>query len=1034
VNSGNTLTSALAMHGPRDTDTVICARHGHNLPTESGIFMGLVRSAAITSPGYRWRAFLSSTNTDLPVYRAAVAAEIAELEDFGLVQMEDWGARAVARPAEQCEDKLRSCELYVAIIGHRYGSLVAPGDLPDGLTDLGPLSYTALEYELAVRMGLPRLVYLLAPDASEMSGAAEGPVEMAGIERLRIRALADSVVRGGITTPAELGRWVREDLREWAAQDSVDRGLVDRFSIYRQIRRQTLEGKVTVLCGPPGIGKSEIIKSLIGRDPLLNKRFGSRVFTLDAPVSEPESWPDDLLAKTVEWLVSQASPPMSQPDIEAALADPRNAVRALAGTAPTLFVVSNVAMRMDPGTGNRRQAFGHLADGLKALAGAGTLLAETNNREFAAAVHARIATPYNPIVGVGDLPMEEAIRLIERIAPLAADCPNETRELARRLGGHPLTLVLAAASANAATQYETREELRTLTASLHRPALEPFRVVLGQVLDQLPPDARELLRDLAVLPPKPHRFDFAAVVILAVDHPVLALELAGQLSGRHIDDFLDEWEDEADDAEDAAHRVEAAAQVRALPALLGRLCAAYLLEENRPKKAGGVPTWMITERVADHLLADLASQPGTDEHVQAGRYERLEALLRSRVRGGTETGVAAWYRMEDLTWQDDVLTWLYVLPKVSPELARLALTGVYLDALWWWGMIVDFPLIQRLLAIARRERLVVDAWRGKTRFLDLIEKTERDYPKGYRCASAEYLPRWRRTERHLRGLIAELAPDPLAGPADPSPVAREARHVRMVLESFLAPSLHYQAVNATDAAERRRLKDEALASFQRAITLARQEGDWEFAGWTEADYGDALVSFGDLDEAEQVFADAEHRAEMFADDPKQLDLSLFGEIAGTRARLALARGQLTTAFEEHGRAVHYWYAMLIHPWYYPPGVQAPDPANCFIYRAVRDRCLADLEEVARTEGRAAAARMAALVESRFLASDPGRPAPDRPWFPPSPDDPHGPDEPAAPWGEAFRAFALPFVRYSEQHGDVIPVPAISTADTNHQPR
>ena len=956
-------------------------------------------------------------------YRTAVAAEVAAFEDFGAVQMEDWGARAAAKPAEQCEDKLRSCELYVAIIGHRYGSLVPAGDLPDGLPDLGPLSYTALEYELAAKIGLPRLVYLLAPDASEMSAGAEGPAGVTGIERLRSRALADSVVRDGIRTPAELARWVREDLREWADQDSVDRGLVDRFSIYREIRRHVLEGKVTLLCGPPGIGKSEIIKSLIGRDPQLKKRFGDKIFALDAPVSEPESWPGDLLTKTVEWLVSQVTPPMNPQDIETALADPWTSVRALAGTAPVLFVVSNVAMRMLPGSGNHRQTLGRLADGLKALAGAGTLLAETNNREFAAVVHTRIAAQYNPIIEVGDLPAEEAVKLIERIAPLAADCPHETRELARVLGGHPLTLVLAAASVNAATQYETREGLRTLTASLDRPALEPFRAVLSQVLDQLPTDARTLMWDLAVLPPKPQRFDFGSVVTLAVDHPVLALELAGQLSDRHIDDFLDEWEDEADDARDAAQRAEAAARVRALPALLSRLCAAYLLEENRPKKAGGVPTWMITERVADHLLADMASQPGADGHALADRYERLEALLRSRVRGGAESGLAAWYRLEDLTWQDDVLTWLYVLPKVSPDLARLALAGLYLDALWWWGAYVDFPLTQRLLTLARRERLVVDAWRGKTRFLDLIDKIERDWPRGYHCDSAEFLPRWRRTERHLRGLIDELVPDPLPATADAGTTARDARHVRMVSEYLLAYSLRFQVGGVTDAAELRRLKDETLASFQLALTLAEQEDDREFAAWTRADQGDALISFGDLDAAEHALADAQQRAEVVANDPAQLDFSLLGEVAGTRARLARVRGQLTTAFEEHGRAVHYYYAMMVHPWYYPPGVQAPDACNCFIYRAVRDRCQADLNDLARTEGPAVAAKMAALVESRFQEPDPARPASDLPRFPPSPDDPPCPGEPAAPWGDAFREFALPFLRRSEQRGDVIPVPA-----------
>jgi hypothetical protein len=337
---------------------------------------------------------------------------------------------------------------------------------------------------------------------------------------------------------------------------------------------------------------------------------------------------------------------------------------------------------------------------------------------------------------------------------------------------------------------------------------------------------------------------------------------------------------------------------------------------------------------------------------------------------------------------------------------------------------VDTALIQRLLKFARRGRLVMDAWRGKTRFLDLIEKTERDYPKGFYCDSVEYLPRWRRTERHLRGLIAELAPDPLAAPTDTGSTAREARHVRMVLESFLAPSLQFQVVKAADTAESRHLKDEALTSFQRAITLADESGDLEFAGWTKSAYADALVSFGELDTAERVLADAQHQAEALADDPKQLDLSLFGEIARVRAQIALARGQLTTAFEEHGRAVHYWYALMVHPWYYPPGVQAPDAANCATYRAIRDRCVADLEELARTEGPAAAARMTALVESRFLEPDPGRPASDLPRFPPSPDDPHRPGELAAPWGDAFRAFALPILRRSESRGDVIPVPAI----------
>jgi hypothetical protein len=58
-------------------------------------------------------------------------------------------------PAQYCRQRVRECEIYVAVVGFQYGSLV-PGET---------LSYTELEFQEAQDAGLPRLVFLLEETA-----------------------------------------------------------------------------------------------------------------------------------------------------------------------------------------------------------------------------------------------------------------------------------------------------------------------------------------------------------------------------------------------------------------------------------------------------------------------------------------------------------------------------------------------------------------------------------------------------------------------------------------------------------------------------------------------------------------------------------------------------------------------------------------------------------------------------------------------------------------------------------------------------
>ena len=67
-------------------------------------------------------------------------------------------------PADYCRRRAGECEIYVAVIGFRYGSLV-----PDEA-----VSYTELEFQAATAAGIPRLVFLLAETAGLADPADPG--------------------------------------------------------------------------------------------------------------------------------------------------------------------------------------------------------------------------------------------------------------------------------------------------------------------------------------------------------------------------------------------------------------------------------------------------------------------------------------------------------------------------------------------------------------------------------------------------------------------------------------------------------------------------------------------------------------------------------------------------------------------------------------------------------------------------------------------------------------------------------------------
>jgi hypothetical protein len=105
------------------------------------------------------RVFVSHTSefSTFPPNGSFVDAAIEAINDCGHVPLEMRSFVAESTPTpEVCERFVRIADVYVGILGHRYGALLNNRDI----------SYTEFEYQCAATKGIPQLMFLLAADAA----------------------------------------------------------------------------------------------------------------------------------------------------------------------------------------------------------------------------------------------------------------------------------------------------------------------------------------------------------------------------------------------------------------------------------------------------------------------------------------------------------------------------------------------------------------------------------------------------------------------------------------------------------------------------------------------------------------------------------------------------------------------------------------------------------------------------------------------------------------------------------------------------
>jgi Domain of unknown function (DUF4062) len=139
-----------------------------------------------------WRVFLSHTLElrEEPADRSFVAAAEAAVIRTGhaVTDMAYFVARDF-EPAAYCITMVEQADVYVGIIGFRYGAIVRGSE---------DRSYTELEFDAATQLGLPRLAFLLQESASHHS------LDDMQQERFRRRLQDSGVTTVWVRSPAEL--------------------------------------------------------------------------------------------------------------------------------------------------------------------------------------------------------------------------------------------------------------------------------------------------------------------------------------------------------------------------------------------------------------------------------------------------------------------------------------------------------------------------------------------------------------------------------------------------------------------------------------------------------------------------------------------------------------------------------------------------------------------------------------------------------------------------------------------------------------
>ena len=322
--------------------------------------------------------------------------------------------------------------------------------------------------------------------------------------------------------------------------------------------------------------------------------------------------------------------------------------------------------------------------------------------------------------------------------------------------------------------------------------------------------------------------------------------------------------------------------------------------------------------------------------VRLAVHGRVAEHFRQWLRAYEETNqeqTLCWYRFEQPDWQESKARYLFHLSRLEDRVAaRLAYTGLFFDAFWWWGSYVRFEYGDRLLVEWARDRCE-DA--EDRRWYEAMTGFARAYPLG---PDKRGRGDW---SSALRRLLDARA---LAGLDDSGAGVggEDRRHVRAITAQFVGQCHRYLD-----------RFDDAAASYRESLDLLGQGGEWWEVAWGRYAWADLELDRGRLDEAEAQWRgalaiDLEHPR-------RELDVELRANLYRIEADVEWERGAPAAAFGRYAAATFYAYRLQssAHP---------PDIYALTLYREMKRRVAARLGQlVSSGRGEEADAGLAAVA-------------------------------------------------------------------------
>jgi hypothetical protein len=283
----------------------------------------------------------------------------------------------------------------------------------------------------------------------------------------------------------------------------------------------------------------------------------------------------------------------------------------------------------------------------------------------------------------------------------------------------------------------------------------------------------------------------------------------------------------------------------------------------------------------------------------------------------------SWYAYEKPEWQRAKREWVYHTARqpARRKVARLQFAHLFLDAFWWWGLYMPFDFCEEIVSDMPRktedDRVVIDA----------VRTILCEYPVGYKKPSGPHWQKVRVALKYLEGVL-DLHGDQI-------PESPDARHVKALIEVFLAHSWRYDDITASEA-------DDAYTA---AVKLFSEDEDHWNLGWMAYERADLAMARGSADASLDQCAVAAKEAYVVKPGDER-DEELTANIHRVVADCHWLQGEAESAFDRYSRAI-------IHAYLFHRTGERPDTYTRLFHIEMVERCMERLQDLwSRDPGRA----------------------------------------------------------------------------------